>query len=104
MMISFTYDRQVLEIAKNDDHFLLVYPNTPAGRTAAKGAVREWLLNCELDLIATTRRCCARPSTPVAFACPLIAAPKEACSGAGEEHDRREGHKDERLLERGSRQ
>ncbi len=49
MMISFTYDRQVVEFAKNDDHFLLVYPNTPAGRTAAKGAVREWLLNCELD-------------------------------------------------------
>ncbi len=49
MMISFSYDRQVLELAKNDDHFLLVYPNTPAGRTAAKGAVREWLLNCELD-------------------------------------------------------
>jgi len=49
MMISFTYDRQVLEFAKNDDHFLLVYPNTPAGHTAAKGAVREWLLNCELD-------------------------------------------------------
>ena len=49
MMISFTYDQQVLEFAKNDDHFLLVYPNTPAGRTAAKGAVREWLLNCELD-------------------------------------------------------
>ena len=36
MMISFTYDRQVLEFAKNDDQFLLVYPNTPAGRTAAK--------------------------------------------------------------------
>jgi hypothetical protein len=49
MMISFSYDRQVLELAKNDDHFLLVYPNTFAGRTAAKGAVREWLLNCELD-------------------------------------------------------
>jgi hypothetical protein len=49
MMISFTYDRQVLEFVKNDDHFLLVYPNTAAGRTAAKDAVREWLLNCELD-------------------------------------------------------
>ena len=48
-MISFTYDRQILEFAKNDDHFMLVYPNNPAGRTAAKSAVREWLPNCELD-------------------------------------------------------
>ena len=49
MIISVVYDRQVLEFVKNGDHFLLVYLNTPAGRTAAKGAVREWLLNCELD-------------------------------------------------------
>ena len=48
MIISFTYDRQVLNLAKNNDHFVLIYPNTPAGRAAAKGAVREWLLNCEL--------------------------------------------------------
>ncbi len=49
MLNRFTRDRQIREVVKNNDHFVLVYPNTPAGRTAAKGAVRDWLMNCELD-------------------------------------------------------
>ncbi len=39
----------VVEAVKGNDHFLLVYPNTPAGLLAAKQAVRVWLLDCELD-------------------------------------------------------
>ncbi len=39
----------VVEAVKGNDHFLLVYPETPAGRLAAKQAVRTWLLDCELD-------------------------------------------------------
>jgi hypothetical protein len=39
----------VVEAVKGDEHFLLVYPETPAGRLAAKQAVRVWLLDCELD-------------------------------------------------------
>ena len=39
----------VVETRKGNDHFLLVYPDTPAGRLAAKQAVRVWLLDCELD-------------------------------------------------------
>lgn len=49
MVISFTCDRQVLELTKNEDHFVLIYPKTPTGRVAAKGAVRNWFLDCELD-------------------------------------------------------
>ena len=49
MMLSFTYGRQVLEFVKDKDHFVIVYPNTPAGRMAAKRALRGWLVNCELD-------------------------------------------------------
>jgi hypothetical protein len=49
MMISFAHDRQVVEFVKNNDRFVLVYPNTPVGRVAAKEAVRDWLLNCDLD-------------------------------------------------------
>ena len=41
MMTNSTSDRQALELAKNDDHFVLVYPDTTAGRRAAKGAVRD---------------------------------------------------------------
>ena len=48
-MLNFVNDRQVLEFVKNKEHFVLVYPNTPAGRTAAKGALRDWLVDCELD-------------------------------------------------------
>ena len=49
MMVYFTYDRHVVEFVKNDHHFVLVYPDIPAGRMGAKGAVRDWLLDCELD-------------------------------------------------------
>ena len=38
-----------VEAVKGNDHFLLVYPETLAGRVAAKQAVRAWLLDCELD-------------------------------------------------------
>ncbi len=48
MTTSFTCNRRILELAKNDDHFVLVYPNTPAGRMAARRAVRNWLIDCEL--------------------------------------------------------
>jgi hypothetical protein len=44
-----THNALVVGTAKGNDHFLLVYPNTPAGRTAATQAVRVWLLDCELD-------------------------------------------------------
>jgi len=49
MTHSFTYNRQVLEFVKNNEHFRLVYARTPAGRTAARAAVRKWLIDCELD-------------------------------------------------------
>ena len=49
MMTGFTYDRPSLALAKTDDHFVLVYSNTPAGRTAARRAVRGWLADGELD-------------------------------------------------------
>ena len=49
MITNFTFNRQVLELAKNDDHFMLVYPNTRTGRTAARRAVRDWLVDGELD-------------------------------------------------------
>jgi hypothetical protein len=39
----------VVGAVQGNDHFLLVYPNTPAGYLAAKQAVRVWLLDCELD-------------------------------------------------------
>ena len=42
-------DRRVLELVKNREHFLVVYPESPAGRLAAKGAVRDWLTGRELD-------------------------------------------------------
>ena len=29
MVTSFTCDRQVLELTKNEDHFMLIYPKTP---------------------------------------------------------------------------
>ena len=45
----FTGNALAVEAVKGNDHFLLVYPNTPAGRLAAKQAVRVWLLDCELD-------------------------------------------------------
>ncbi len=49
MAPSFTYNRQVLELVMNNEHFRLVYPRTPAGRRAAIAATRKWLINCELD-------------------------------------------------------
>ena len=49
MMISFAYGRLVVEFVKRSNHFVLIYPNTPTGRMAAKGAVRDWLLDYELD-------------------------------------------------------
>jgi hypothetical protein len=49
MMIDFTYDRQVVQLVKQNDHFVVVYPNTPTGRIEAREAVRDWLLDCELD-------------------------------------------------------
>ena len=49
MIINFTYDRQVIEFLKNTEHFVLVYPNTVTGRMAAKRAVLDWLLDCELN-------------------------------------------------------
>ncbi|MGO8751176.1 MAG: hypothetical protein ACLQNE_34960 [Thermoguttaceae bacterium] len=49
--MGFNLTRNALEVeaVKGNDHFLLVYPNSPAGRLAAKEAVRVWLLDCELD-------------------------------------------------------
>jgi hypothetical protein len=49
MGFNLTRDALVVEAAKGNDNFLLVYPDTPAGRLAAKQAVRVWLLDCELD-------------------------------------------------------
>ena len=49
MDISFAGNAVVVEAVKENDHFLLVYPNTPAGCLAAKKATRAWLLDCELD-------------------------------------------------------
>jgi hypothetical protein len=51
VLVSFhrTGNAIVIEGVKGDDHFLLIYPDTPAGRLAAKQAVRVWLLDCELD-------------------------------------------------------
>lgn len=42
-------NRVVLEAVKGKEHFRLIYLNTPVGRREAKLAVREWLLNCEID-------------------------------------------------------
>ncbi len=39
----------VLQATKGKDRFVLIFPDGPAGRVAAKQAVRSWLLNCELD-------------------------------------------------------
>ncbi len=49
MGYNLTGNSLVVEAVKGNDHFLLVYPNTPAGRLAAKQAVRVWLLDLELD-------------------------------------------------------
>ena len=49
MGLNFTRNALVVEGVKGNDHFLLVYPNTPTGLLAAKQAVRVWLLDCELD-------------------------------------------------------
>jgi hypothetical protein len=38
-----------IDAVKGSEHFVLVYPNTPTGRLAAKQAVRTWLLDLELD-------------------------------------------------------
>lgn len=44
-----TRNALVVETVKGNDHFRLVFPDTHAGRLAAKQAVRTWLLDCELD-------------------------------------------------------
>ena len=49
MGVNLIHNTLVLEAVKDNEHFLLVYPNTPAGRLEAKRAVQTWLLNCELD-------------------------------------------------------
>jgi hypothetical protein len=49
MGVNPTRNALVVETVKGDDHFVLVYPNTTAGRSAAHEAVRTWLLDCELD-------------------------------------------------------
>ena len=49
MSIRLTRNALVVEVVKGKDHFLLVCPDTTAGRLAAKQAVRTWLLDCELD-------------------------------------------------------
>ncbi|MGO8751179.1 MAG: hypothetical protein ACLQNE_34975 [Thermoguttaceae bacterium] len=49
MEVNLTRNALEVEAVKGNDHFLLVYPNSPAGRLAAKEAVRTWLLDCELD-------------------------------------------------------
>ena len=51
VLMSFNLARNALavEAAKGGDHFVLIYPDTPAGRLAAKQGVRTWLLDCELD-------------------------------------------------------
>ncbi|MGA2258053.1 MAG: hypothetical protein ABSG53_25595 [Thermoguttaceae bacterium] len=49
MGFNLTRNALVVEAVKGTDHFLVVYPNTPAGRLAAKQAVRVWLLDLELD-------------------------------------------------------
>ena len=48
-MCNLTRNALVVEAVKGKDHYLLVYPNDPAGRLAAGQAVRVWLLDCELD-------------------------------------------------------
>lgn len=49
MSFNLTHNALAVEAVKGNDHFLLIYPKTPAGRMAAKQAVRIWLLDCELD-------------------------------------------------------
>jgi hypothetical protein len=49
MAVNLASDAPILEAVKGNDHFLLIYPSTPAGRLAAKQAVRTWLLDLELD-------------------------------------------------------
>ena len=79
MMISFSYVRRVLELAKNDDHFCLFIPVPLLATRQQKVPYGSGCSIANSTSIAT-RRCCVRPSTWVAFARPLIAAPKEACS------------------------
>ena len=50
MGFDLTHITRVVEAVKGSDNFLLIYPNTPTGRLAAKRAVRVWLLDCELDV------------------------------------------------------
>ncbi len=49
MDLNRTLNPLLVETVKGDDHFLIRGRNTPAGRLAAKRAVRVWLLDCELD-------------------------------------------------------
>ena len=42
-------NRLVAETVKGSEHFLVFYPDTRAGRLAAKQAVLDWLLDLELD-------------------------------------------------------
>ncbi len=49
MGVNLTQNALALEAVKDNDHFLLIYPNTPAGRLEAKQAVRDWVLDLELD-------------------------------------------------------
>ncbi len=49
MIHNSTHDRQALELTKDGEHFVLVYPNTVAGRIQAREAVRDWLINHELN-------------------------------------------------------
>ena len=70
-------DRQVLELVKNKEHFLVVYPNTPAGRLATKGAVRDWLVGRELDFDSHDADMLAgRPSTGGIFRRHSTASPE----------------------------
>ncbi len=49
MGLTSSRNSSVVEAMKGNEHFMLLYPNTLAGRLAAKRAVRGWLLDCELD-------------------------------------------------------
>lgn len=49
MGVNFIRNAIVVEAVKGNDHFLLLYRNTPVGRLTAKQAVQAWLRDCELD-------------------------------------------------------
>ena len=63
MITNFTFNRQVLELAKNDDHFMLVYPNTRTGALQQDEPCGTGWSMVSLTSIAVTRGYSGRPLT-----------------------------------------